>query len=139
MIRQACLAVLASAALGACAYLIPKTSPTETAEPVSLATYSYVEVEGEKATAAERAACDAAGGEVRRDGLLGHEQCIQMYPDAGQSCSDADDCLGGCHAANEGSVRLGEAAKGVCEADDSPFGCFTTISDGRAEGTLCVD
>lgn len=135
MIQQIAIGVLSSAALGACAYLMPKSDVVEV-DPTS---YARVYVEGETATAAEKAACDAAGGEVRKDGLRGLERCVQAYPDAGKTCRDEDDCLGGCHAEDMENVDFGAKMTGVCEADDSPFGCFTTIADGRAEAALCVD
>lgn len=135
MIKQIFIGVISSAVLGACAYLIPKTDAAEV-EPVS---YTRVSVEGEFATTAEKSACTAVGGEIMRVGLLGYENCVQTYADAGKACADASDCLGQCLSAPGEDASPGDMTAGECKATDSPFGCHTTIADGRAEGTLCVD
>lgn len=135
MIKQICIGVISSAALGACAYLIPKTEAVEV-EPVS---YTRVSVDGKLATAAEKEACSAVGGEILRVGMLGYENCVQTYADAGNVCTDASDCLGLCLSPSGVDATPGERMSGECKATDSPFGCYTTIADGRAEGTLCVD
>jgi len=135
MIKQICIGVVSSAVLGACAFLIPKT---EAADSES-ASYTRVSVENELATTAEKAACTAVGGEIMRVGMLGYENCVQTYADAGNVCTDASDCIGLCLSAPGVDATPGEQMSGECKATDSPFGCYTTIADGRAEGTLCVD
>lgn len=70
--------------------------------------------------------------------MLGHWACVMPYTDAGRPCTDGAQCQGDCRAT--GPVgRPGEAATGVCQADTSPFGCFTRVENGRSAGTLCVD
>ncbi|MDZ4362408.1 hypothetical protein [Brevundimonas sp.] len=83
--------------------------------------------------------CTAQGGTMQRVGRLQSLQCVIRYADAGQRCSDGDDCLGDCRV--EGSVLPpeGRAVTGVCQATSNRFGCFTTIEDGKAEATLCID
>lgn len=86
-------------------------------------------------------ACEAGGGEVRAEGLLGAPRCVTPYPDAGEICSDASDCEGRCLGADDVTdfdAPDGEA-RGICEADDSPFGCFSEIRNGVAEAMICVD
>ena len=48
--------------------------------------YERIQFASQFATPAERARCEAAGGEVRQAGMLGWQHCIQTYPDAGQAC-----------------------------------------------------
>lgn len=100
--------------------------------------YERITFAGEKATAVERARCETAGGEVRRDGLAGWEQCIQTLSDGGQSCTDSDECLGRCELTG-GFVDYETPATGTCQASDSLFGCFQTVEDGRADPAICVD
>ncbi len=82
-------------------------------------------------------ACTARGGEMMRVGRLQTLRCVVPFADAGKVCRDGDDCLGDCRAAsvgpNEGTTT------GVCAPNDLPFGCNTTIENGRAGATLCVD
>jgi hypothetical protein len=86
-------------------------------------------------------ACRAGGGEVRQEGLMGLPRCVTPYADVGKACRDGDDCLGRCLAdetATDFDAAPGEVT-GVCEADDSPFGCYGEIEDGRYTGFFCVD
>lgn len=85
----------------------------------------------------DAAACAARGGEIRRVGRLQSEVCIILYADAGKVCRDGDDCLGDCRAAEDLKDR--NNAVGRCAADSNRFGCITTVEDGRADRTLCVD
>lgn len=94
-------------------------------------------VEGEIATAAERAQCDSLGGEIQRAGLLGWEHCILPYADAGKTCSDSAECEGRC-LVNE-MTDTGTALSGTCQADSNPFGCYTEMEDGEAGMAICVD
>ncbi len=64
-----------------------------------------------------------------------------MRRDAGEVCADASDCEGRCLGSDDVTdyeAAPGEA-KGVCEADDSPFGCYAEISNGTPEPMICVD
>ena len=108
------------------------------ATPADEAAYERISFEGERATQAERAKCEAAGGELHRAGLLGWENCIQPYADAGQTCSDSSDCTGGCRYTGSGA-SIGETVTGTCQINDSPFGCFQSVDNGRATPPLCVD
>ncbi len=107
----------------------------EDTKPV--ATYERINFEGEKATEEERAICHAAGGEVMRAGLLGWENCIQPYSDAGAVCKDSSDCQGKCLADDMGDMD--QMGTGSCQQTDSPFGCYAEMENGRVGPGLCVD
>ncbi len=101
--------------------------------------YAKVTVSGKIATSAERAECEAVGGEIRQTGLAGWEHCIQAYPDAGEKCSDSQDCVGHCLVESEFVDMDTPTDAGRCQAADSPFGCMQMVADGRATPALCVD
>ena len=119
--------------LGACS--------TQTSTPETLSEYQKINFENEKATAKERAACEAVGGIVRRAGMLGYENCIQDMADAGNVCSDSSECIARCIISPETSreYQPGEKATGVCAPTDEIFGCITRVSNGTVEPTLCID
>ncbi len=83
--------------------------------------------------------CTARGGEMRQVGRMQTWQCVVKYADAGKRCTDASQCEGDCEIAGNSSVAPGARATGVCQADSNRFGCRTTIKDGKAEATLCID
>jgi hypothetical protein len=88
------------------------------------------------------AACRTAGGTWGPDGMLGRDQCVLPYADAGKRCTDGDQCLGDCRlseATTSSFPRPGAAAVGQCQATTSPFGCFTRVENGKADAALCVD
>jgi hypothetical protein len=102
--------------------------------------YERIQFASQFATPAERARCEAAGGEVRQAGMLGWQHCIQTYPDAGQACRGSEDCLGQCRLdGTAGAVEAGAPADGICQGSDEPFGCYTRVENGRATQTICVD
>ncbi|MBU1347890.1 MAG: hypothetical protein KKA16_13200 [Alphaproteobacteria bacterium] len=84
------------------------------------------------------AACAARGGSLQRVGRLQSVQCVIAYADAGQRCTDGDDCRGDCVMAETGAPA-GAAATGQCAADSNRFGCMTRVEDGKADATLCID
>lgn len=87
----------------------------------------------------DQAGCQGAGGDWRREGMLGAYMCVTPYADAGRSCTDGAQCQGDCRLADDGPAPMGGPATGVCQANSSPFGCFTRVDNGRASATLCVD
>ena len=91
------------------------------------------------ASPAEETACAAAGGDWRREGMLGSWMCVMPHADAGRSCTDGSQCRGDCRLADDARPPQGGPVTGVCQADTSPFGCFTRVENGRAAATLCVD
>ncbi|MBB5744965.1 hypothetical protein [Brevundimonas variabilis] len=89
---------------------------------------------------AEAGACAARGGTLRPVGRMQSMQCIVSYADAGKRCTDGDQCEGDCRVeGNTGIAEGGTVTAGVCQVDSNRFGCFTTVKNGRAEATLCVD
>ena len=86
------------------------------------------------------AACAAQNGTMQRVGRLQTLQCVVRYADAGQRCTDGDQCAGDCRYEGDASALAPDApVAGVCQADSDRFGCQTRIEDGKATPTLCVD
>jgi hypothetical protein len=107
--------------------------------PIGEQSYKPVPVKGPIATPEERAACAAVGGDIVQDGLAGYEMCRQYLRDAGKACSDSSDCLGRCDVPLNVSVDFDEPVTGQCTANDSPFGCYQSVTKGRAAPPICVD
>ena len=126
---------LALVALPACSLFHPGKG--EAAAPA--AAYEKITFAGAKATAAERAVCEAAGGEIVASGKLQWEKCEQTFADAGKACSGADDCLGECRYDGEPELTPGAAVTGTCQVTDADFGCRTVVENGKIAHTLCVD
>lgn len=84
--------------------------------------------------------CAARGGKMLPQGRMQTMQCVVSYTDAGRRCTDGDDCQGDCRVGDAGTApRAGAAAVGQCQARSGRFGCYTTVEDGKAEATICVD
>ncbi len=106
----------------------------------SMPPYERIQFASQFATPGERARCEAAGGVVQQAGRAGWQHCVQSFADAGTTCTDSDDCLGTCRLTGDpGSLAPGTAAQGVCQANDAPFGCYTTVENGKAGPSICVD
>lgn len=130
------MALIGLIGLAACS-MSPSSEPAIT--QTSIDPPSRVQIVGPKATADEKAACAATGGEVRRAGMRGYETCIRKMPDAGKVCRDGDECAAGrCLAANA-STPFDQETTGTCAPTDNVFGCFTAVKDGYPAPTLCVD
>ena len=129
--------IAAAFSLAGCALFHPPANVGPGAT-VAEASYSRINIGAEIATSEQRAACEAAGGRISREGLMGWEHCVQTYPDAGKVCSGSDDCLGTCRHTGEQLVP-GSKAQGTCQVEDVPFGCYAMIEDGKVQHTLCVD
>ncbi len=116
-------ALIAALALAASAC----TPVTEAAEPAS--TPQTAEAD-----------CTARGGTMQRVGRMQTLQCVVRYADAGNRCTDGDDCQGDCRIeGNKAEPNEGEAAVGQCAASSNRFGCYTQVEDGKSQGTICVD
>ncbi|MCS6624479.1 hypothetical protein N0B44_16290 [Roseibacterium beibuensis] len=88
----------------------------------------------------DAAACAAKGGKMLPQGRMQSLQCVVSYTDAGQRCTDGADCQGDCRVEDvTNAPSAGAAAVGQCQATSSRFGCYTTVEDGKAEATICVD
>jgi hypothetical protein len=101
--------------------------------------YERIVFAASKATPAERAACDAAGGIVQPSGKLRWENCVQTFADAGNPCSDKAGCLGECRYEGDPELPPGKAVTGTCQVTDARFGCVTRVENGRIASTICVD
>ena len=88
----------------------------------------------------DASACAARGGKMLPQGRMQSLQCVVSYTDAGQRCTDGDDCQGDCRVEDVADApQAGAAAVGQCQATSSRFGCYTTVESGKAEATICVD
>ncbi|MNN85213.1 hypothetical protein D3C81_2024750 [compost metagenome] len=76
---------------------------------------------------------------MQQVGRMQSWQCVVKYADAGKRCTDASQCEGQCEIAGNSGIAPGTATAGVCQADSNRFGCRTTVKDGKAEATLCID
>lgn len=86
------------------------------------------------------AECMEKGGRMHQLGRMQSMQCVVPYADAGKRCTDSDQCVGQCRIENAAaSAAAGASAVGQCQADSNPFGCYTTVENGRAQATICVD
>lgn len=118
----------AGLALAAC-------SPTPAPEPVVPA----AEAPEPPQMTVSSSACTARGGEMQQVGRMQSWQCVVKYADAGKRCTDASQCEGQCEIAGNSGIVAGTAATGVCQADSNRFGCRTTVENGKAGNTLCID
>ena len=88
----------------------------------------------------DAAACAARGGKMLPQGRMQSVRCVITYADAGQRCTDGDDCAGDCRVEDVADApAAGANAVGQCQASSSRFGCYTTVEGGKAEATICVD
>ena len=76
---------------------------------------------------------------MRQVGRAQTWQCVVKYADAGKRCTDASQCEGQCEIAGNSGLVPGARAVGQCQVDSNRFGCRTTVKDGKAEATLCID
>lgn len=91
----------------------------------------------ENLSASDRAACEAAGGEVGRAGMIGWEHCIMPYADADKVCSDNSECEGQCRYTLP--PQGNQPVTGKCQVNTLPFGCYSEVVNGKATPMLCVD
>lgn len=88
----------------------------------------------------EASACAARGGKMLPQGRMQSLQCVVSYADGGKRCTDGDQCEGSCRIPDVANApAAGAAAVGQCQPTSSGFGCYTTVEDGKAEATICVD
>lgn len=95
---------------------------------------------GVQTPADEASACAARGGKMLPQGRMQSLQCVIFYRDGGNRCTDSDQCEGSCRIPDVANLPpAGAAAVGQCQPTSSRFGCYTTVEDGKAEATICVD
>ena len=139
MIRPGIALALGLIALSACAHFGSTKTPDTTA-PAAVGTYEKITFKSKRATRAETARCEAVGGSVERGGMLGHDQCVQTYADAGMSCMSATECIGRCLLSADSEDDVDQMTDdGICQATDSPFGCHAEVDDGKVQWTICID
>lgn len=95
------------------------------------------DMRAESLAAIDKEACAAAGGEVRMEGMLGMYRCVKPYADAGKACRSGADCEGKCLATDDAMPDA--EVVGACQANDSPFGCYAEVEDGKITNAICVD
>jgi len=110
-------------------------SPTPAPEPV----VPTAEAPEPPTMSVSTSACTARGGEMQQVGRARTWQCVVKYADAGERCTDASQCEGQCEIAGNSGIAPGTATAGVCQADSNRFGCRTTVENGKAGNTLCID
>lgn len=88
----------------------------------------------------DAALCASQGGKMLPQGRMQTERCVITYADAGRRCTTGSDCQGDCRVEEvAGTPQAGAAAVGTCQRTSSRFGCYTTVENGKAEATICVD
>ena len=88
----------------------------------------------------DAALCASQGGKMLPQGRMQSVRCVLTYTDAGKRCTDGADCQVDCRISDAaGAPAAGANAVGQCTADSSRFGCYTTVTGGKAEATICVD
>ncbi|MDF2638302.1 MAG: hypothetical protein K0R64_1286 [Novosphingobium lindaniclasticum] len=137
-LRTVLVAAFGAFALAGCAPQDGPQPPTPPAGGETAQNQSYDDGLGRDMNAADRAACEAAGGTVQRRGRLGMEQCVHAYADAGKQCTDSAQCQGKC-VGSAGAVSPDKAASGICQADDRLYGCYAEVRNGKAVAAICVD
>lgn len=116
--------------------------PADTGGRTDLAEAGAVQTpaQGGDVSSLNEAECRARGGKMIPQGRMQSLRCVVSYSDAGRRCTDGDDCEGDCRIEDTAAAsQAGQAAVGQCQANSSRFGCYTTIEDGKAEATICVD
>ena len=128
------LLILAALFAAACQPMPAANGGTQTAEAAPVAAQT-------PAPATDDAtACAARGGKMLPQGRMQTLRCVVSYADGGRRCTDGDQCAGDCRVEDAGAApRAGQAVVGQCQANNTRFGCFTTVEDGKAEATLCID
>lgn len=86
--------------------------------------------------------CAAKGAFLDYRGMFGTAMCVTRFPDAGKACSDKSDCSGRCITEDERFLTpaaIGNSARGLCQPDDSLFGCYAEVVNGRIAQPICAD
>ena len=97
-------------------------------------------IDREQQRSAEQA-CNAAGGQWARHGVLDHlcgiYSCAERTKDGGKPCSSRAECEHLC--VTEAPARIGADAAGKCTAVKTSYGCFTHVDAGRIVGRVCTE
>ncbi|MEZ5477123.1 MAG: hypothetical protein R3E95_06455 [Thiolinea sp.] len=129
LILTACVVL---ALLSAACSTAPETANTAALKPADSSTAdSTVGIKGGEA-------CQRAGGEWTRGGVLGLYGCLLPARDGGKVCRDSQECQYNCNAAPGTTPAPGQAATGQCQANNSYGGCRIEIIKGIAQPRYCV-
>lgn len=102
--------------------------------------YQDIPFADKQASPAERAACQAVGGTISKAGRAQFDFCAQNYTDAKHACTDGSQCFGDCLMATSADhAKPGDRVAGYCAETNQRFGCKPLVTDGKYEGTLCID
>lgn len=96
------------------------------------------EISAEASAPRDASSCQRAGGVMTPVGRMQTLQCVISYADAGKSCTSGSQCAGDCRTPAV-DVRPGQQVAGYCQATSDRFGCSTTVENGRAQATVCID
>jgi hypothetical protein len=97
-------------------------------------------LQAQAANSTDAALCARAGGKMLPQGRMQSVRCVVTYADAGQRCTTGSDCQGDCRVEEAvGTPHAGTTVVGTCQRDSNRFGCHTTVENGKAEATICVD
>lgn len=132
------LIALAALALMSCAPVA--NEPAATPAPAAPAPVSSTKPDTvSDAGSVSAADCTARGGSMQRVGRMQGQQCVVPFADGGRSCTDGSQCASGRCIDESPQARSTGAVTGVCQRTNVQFGCFSRVTGGRAEATLCVD
>lgn len=84
-------------------------------------------------------ACQSIGGTMQPQGMAGCFSCVQQYSDGGQFCTDGSECQGDCRGWMDMEQTEGGDFSGHCAYDDSIFGCYSIIKEGKQVSGGCID
>jgi putative hemolysin len=126
------LMIAAVALLAAACQPMPATDGAASAAPQ--------QSQASAAGSTDAALCASQGGKMLPQGRMQSVRCVIAYADAGKRCTTGSDCQGDCRIEETaGTPDAGAAVIGRCQVDSTRFGCFTTVENGKAEATLCID
>jgi hypothetical protein len=87
-----------------------------------------------EATAAQKKACAARGGEMDYVCMMHVLKCVVSYRDAGKRCTGKSDCHGECLWNGKSETH----PVGTCQETSDPCGCKSSIVNGHIRH-VCVD
>ncbi|UNU73211.1 hypothetical protein LU293_09070 [Moraxella nasovis] len=116
-----------------------QTHPMQSSQDMKHTPPKPTQFADKNATADDIVSCQKQGGVIKKVGMLGFDQCVITYLDAGKLCTKGDDCLSGtCEPDQNSRFNPNKPINGICKADNNFFGCRSFIQDGQVQ-TICVD
>ena len=106
-------------------------------EPDAVGGVAAPDAQGFSTASVDAESCSAAGGFLDRRGRAQTLMCVHPYADAGNDCTDNQQCDGKCIAPVDDGPD-GEVV-GSCQADDALFGCYAEVVDSKLVRAICVD